>query len=84
MTLLEKKRFIIDKIKESTSVDFISKLYDDVSQMEPWDETEKGKDLISSLLKKSQEEVKNGQVISSEEHWAKVAEFMRSKNSLKL
>lgn len=84
MTLLEKKRFIIDKIKESTSVDFISKLYDDVSQIEPWDETEDGKDLINRLLKKSQEQVKNGQVTSSEEHWAKVAAFMRSKNSLNL
>lgn len=66
MTLLEKKRFIIDKIKESTSVDFISKLYDDVSQIGPWDETEDGKDLILKILEKSQQSSKEGKIYSFE------------------
>ena len=66
MTLLEKKRFIIDKIQESTSDDFISKLYDDVSQIKPWDETEDGKDLISKILEKSQQSRKEGKIHSFE------------------
>ena len=66
MTLLEKKRFIIDKIQESTSDDFISKLYDDVSQIEPWDETKDGKDLILKVLEKSQQSSKEGKIHSFE------------------
>ncbi len=66
MTLLEKKRFIIDKIQESNSDDFISKLYDDVSQIEPWDETEDGKDMISKILEKSQQSTKEGKIHSFE------------------
>ena len=66
MTLLEKKRFIIDKIKKSTSDDFISKLYDDVSQIEPWDETKDGKDLILKVLEKSQQSSKEGKIHSFE------------------
>lgn len=66
MTLLEKKRFIIDKIKKSTSDDFISKLYDDVSQIEPWDETKDGKDLILKVLEKSKQSSKEGKIHSFE------------------
>ena len=60
MTLLEKKRFIIEKVQESNSDDFISKLYDDVSQIEPWDETDEGKNLILKVLEKSQQSTKEG------------------------
>ena len=66
MTLLEKKRFIIDKIQESNSDDFISKLYDDVSQIEPWDETEEGKGMISKILEKSQKSTREGKTHSFE------------------
>ena len=62
MTLLEKKRIIIEKIEKSTSDDFISRIYYDVNQTENWDETDQGKELILKLLAKSQEQVKNGEV----------------------
>jgi len=79
MTLLEKKRFIIDKVETCFSDEVISKLNDDVSHLKPWDETEEGKDLINRLLEKSQEQVRNGEVISFDEAMSKI----RNKLALK-
>ena len=39
MTTQEKKRFIIEKINESNSDDFISKIYYDLVRDATWDET---------------------------------------------
>ena len=78
MTLLEKKRIIIEKIEKSTSDDFILRIYYDVNQIENWDETEEGKELIMKLLTKSQEQVKKGEIILHEEHWELVKQKMES------
>jgi hypothetical protein len=72
MTLLEKKLHIINKIEESISEKFISKIYDEVNEEELWDETEEGKDLILRLLEKSQEQARNGEVISFDDAMAKI------------
>jgi hypothetical protein len=64
MTTQEKKRFIIDKIKESNSDDFISKIYYDLVRDTTWDETEEGKSIINVLLEKSQQEVADNQTHS--------------------
>ncbi len=82
MTFLEKKRFIINKIEASTSDDLISRVYDEINHEENWDETDDGKDLILRLLEKSQEQARNGEVISSKEHWSKVNEMMKKTNQL--
>ena len=74
MNLQEKKRFLIDLIEESTSEDFISKLYYDATRDETWDNTEKGKTLIMQLLEKSQQEVREGKTITNEEMLAKIKE----------
>ena len=67
MNLQEKKRAIIRKIEESTSDDFISKLYYDISRSETWDNTLEGKTIISKLLEKSQKEVQEGNIHSFED-----------------
>lgn len=72
MTLLEKKRFIINKIEASTSDDLISRVYDEINHEENWDETDEGKDLILKLLEKSQEQARNGEVISFDDAMAKI------------
>lgn len=82
MTLLEKKSIIIDKVETCFSDEVISKLYDDVSHLKPWDETEEAKDMINRLLEKSQEQVRNGEVISDKDHWSKVNELMKKKDLL--
>jgi hypothetical protein len=64
MTTQEKKRFIIDKIKESNSDDFISKIYYDLVRDTTWDETKEGKSIINVLLEKSQQEVADNQTHS--------------------
>jgi hypothetical protein len=64
MNLQEKKRAIIKKIEESTSDDFISKIYNNINQANSWDETDGGKDLIIKLLEKSQQSAKEGKTHS--------------------
>ncbi|CAM3639458.1 hypothetical protein FLGE108171_07515 [Flavobacterium gelidilacus] len=64
MNLQEKKRAIIKKIEESTSDDFISKIYNNINQANSWDETDDGKDLIIKLLEKSQQSAKEGKTHS--------------------
>ena len=66
MNLQEKKRAIIKKIEESTSDDFISKIYDNINQVNSWDETDYGNDLINKLLEKSQQSAKEGKTHSFE------------------
>ncbi|MFN3640775.1 MAG: hypothetical protein ACK4UK_07640 [Flavobacterium sp.] len=58
MNIQEKKRAIIDKINQSNSDDFISKIYYDIIRDTTWDESEDGKVLISKLLEKSSKEIK--------------------------
>jgi hypothetical protein len=64
MTTQEKKRFIIEKINESNSDDFISKIYYDLVRDATWDETEEGKSIINKLLEKSQQDVVNNEIHS--------------------
>lgn len=67
MTLQEKKRAIIKKIKESTSDDFISKIYFEINDETPWNETKEGNYLILKLLEKSQQDVYDGKIRSFDE-----------------
>lgn len=60
MNIQEKKRAIIEKIEQSTSDDFISRIYYDITRDKNWDETDEGKQLIMALLEKSQQEVEQG------------------------
>lgn len=60
MTIQEKKRFIIEKIQESNSEDFVSRIFYDITRDETWDETKEGKVLIEKLLEKSQKEISEG------------------------
>jgi len=60
MNIQEKKRAIIDKINQSNSDDFISRIYYDIIRDKTWDETEEGKDLILKLLDKSSKEIIEG------------------------
>ena len=64
MNIQEKKRFIIEKIQESNSEDFVSRIYYNVTRNENWDESEEGKFLISKLLEKSQQEISQGKTYS--------------------
>ena len=64
MTTQEKKRFIIEKINESNSDDFISKIYYDLVRDVTWDETEEGKSIINALLEKSQQDAANNKTHS--------------------
>lgn len=64
MNLQEKKRALIKKIEESTSDDFISKLYYDVTRDETWDNSDEGKELILRLLQKSQLSIKESKTLS--------------------
>lgn len=64
MNLQEKKRALIKKIEESTSDDFISKLYYDVTRDETWDNSDEGKELILRLLQKSQQSIKESKTLS--------------------
>lgn len=57
MNIQEKKRAIIEKINQSNSDDFISRIYYDIVRDKTWDETEEGKTLILNLLEKSSKEV---------------------------
>ena len=66
MNLQEKKRALIKRIEESTSDDFISKLYNDVTRDETWDNSDEGKELILKLLEKSQKSTKEGKIHSFE------------------
>ena len=66
MNLQEKKRALIKRIEESTPDDFISKLYNDVTRDETWDNSDEGKELILKLLEKSQQSVKEGKIHSFE------------------
>lgn len=66
MNLQEKKRALIKRIEESTSDDFISKLYNDVTRDETWDNSDEGKELILKLLEKSQQSAKEGKTHSFE------------------
>jgi hypothetical protein len=60
MTIQEKKRFIIEKIQESNSEDFVSRIFYDITRDETWDKTKEGKVLIEKLLEKSQKEISEG------------------------
>ncbi|MDP2159574.1 MAG: hypothetical protein Q8K02_03765 [Flavobacterium sp.] len=60
MNIQEKKRAIIEKINQSNSDDFISRIYYDIIRDKTWDETEEGKDLILKLLDKSSKEIREG------------------------
>lgn len=79
MTTQEKKRFIIDKIKESNSDDFISKIYYDLIRDTTWDETEEGKSILNLLLEKSQQEITDNQTHS----FADVLNDIKEKYGLK-
>lgn len=57
MNIQEKKRAIIEKINQSNSDDFISRIYYDIVRDKTWDESEEGKTLILNLLEKSSKEV---------------------------
>lgn len=64
MNIQEKKHFIIEKIQESNSEDFVSRIYYDITRNENWDESDEGKFLISKLLEKSQQEISEGKTYS--------------------
>ena len=66
MNIQEKKRALIKRIEESTSDDFISKLYNDVTRDETWDNSDEGKELILKLLEKSQQSAKERKIHSFE------------------
>jgi len=82
MTILEKKRAIIEKVENATSEEFISLLYYNMNNETKWDETEEGKNLIDKLLEKSQQDVREGRVHSFDEVKSKLMERFESRKAV--
>lgn len=79
MNIQEKKRVIIEKINQSNSDDFISRIYYDIVRDTTWDETENGNDLILKLLDKSSKEISE----NKKENFFDVVNDVKEKYGLK-